>query len=80
MACGFIRQAVQRGQRLTRLPNPGIFVYVRHGGNAWQFEPGQFLDPAAWQQVAPPPGVPADLLDRYRAALAAPAALAGAPH
>lgn len=62
-----IRQAVARRQRLCRLSNPGLFVYVRHGSNAWrEYAPGSFLDPAGWQRIAPPPTFPA--LDAYRAA------------
>lgn len=34
----FLRDAMRRGRRLARLANPGLFVYVRHGRNAWQFE------------------------------------------
>ena len=50
-----LQYAVSRGRRLLRLPNPGLFVYVRHGTNAWiEFAPGRFIDPAGWQTIIPP--------------------------
>jgi len=69
-----IREALRRGKRLARLANPGLFVYVRHGRNAWSFAVGSFLDPAGWRAVPAPPQLPPDTVDAYRAA-----ALAGAP-
>jgi glycosyltransferase involved in cell wall biosynthesis len=65
-----LRQAVRRGKRLARLANPGLFVYVRHGHNAWRFTPGEFLDPARWQQCALPPAFAPATLARYQAAAA----------
>jgi len=65
---GFLKQALQRGKRLTRLSNPGTFVYVRHGRNAWRFKTGQFLDPAGWQKIDPPPTFPANGLTAYQRA------------
>ena len=49
----FLRQALRRGARLERLAGDGLFVYVRHGANAWQFPCGSYLDPSGWQ-LAPP--------------------------
>ena len=64
-----IRQAVSRGQRLVRLANPGVFVYVRHGRNAWrECAPGRFLDPAGWQRIEQPRMFSADALASYQAA------------
>jgi O-antigen biosynthesis protein len=64
-----IRQAVARRQRLSRLSNPGVFVYVRHGSNAWrEYAPGSFLDPAGWRRIARPGTFPSAALDTYRAA------------
>ena len=38
---GLLVRATRKGKRLVRLSNPGVFVYVRHGRNAWQqFAPG----------------------------------------
>jgi glycosyltransferase involved in cell wall biosynthesis len=52
-AC-FLRLAVAKGHRLERIRNPGCFVYVRHSGNAWKFEPGKFLEPCRWTKVRSP--------------------------
>jgi len=66
-----LRQAVRRGMRLSRLDNDGLFVYVRHGRNAWgEFAPGSFLDPAGWRRIDPPDGVPTEVLAAYRSAAA----------
>src|SRR5262249_11198894 len=63
-----LAQALKRGLRLTRLPNRGVFVYVRHGSNAWRWETGRFLAPAGWRRTDGPDGFPADTLSAYRAA------------
>jgi glycosyltransferase involved in cell wall biosynthesis len=68
----FLREAMRRGHRLAQLDNPGLFVYVRHGRNTWQFEPGRFLDPRGWEVVAGPTSLPGETLDAYRAAAATP--------
>jgi glycosyltransferase involved in cell wall biosynthesis len=52
--------AQRRGARLERLSGAGRFVYVRHGGNAWQFEPGRHVDPAGWRRIDEPPLPPDD--------------------
>jgi glycosyltransferase involved in cell wall biosynthesis len=65
-----LHQVVARGHRLLRLNNPGVFVYVRHGRNAWQeFAPGHFLNPAGWERISPPPTFPANMLAAYRATI-----------
>jgi glycosyltransferase involved in cell wall biosynthesis len=66
----FLRDAMRRGRRLSRLENPGLFVYVRHGRNAWQFEVGRFLDPQGWEAIAGPASLPGEILDAYRTAAA----------
>jgi glycosyltransferase involved in cell wall biosynthesis len=71
-----IYAALRARKRLSRLPNRGVFVYVRHGRNAWQFQPGQFLDPTGWESTCPPPGFSADRLSAYREAAAASIAAA----
>jgi glycosyltransferase involved in cell wall biosynthesis len=64
-----LHYAVRRGMRLTRLANPGVFVYVRHGRNAWrEFAPGRFINPAGWERIAGPPAFPAAALATYKAA------------
>jgi glycosyltransferase involved in cell wall biosynthesis len=51
---GFLEAAIGKGARLERLFNDGVFVYVRHNANTWQFAPGSFLDCEGWHQIAPP--------------------------
>lgn len=64
-----LHRAVRQGQRLLRLANPGVFVYVRHGTNAWrEFAPGQFIDPSGWERIPAPPHFPAAALAFYQAA------------
>ena len=50
----FIQAAVRSGKQLVRIRNDGLFVYMRHGGNAWRFKPGCFLDPSGWRAIASP--------------------------
>jgi glycosyltransferase involved in cell wall biosynthesis len=71
---GLIRAALKRGHRIRRLENPGLFVYVRHGKNAWQFDVGRFIDPQGWHQVDRPPLLSPDTLASYRTAAASPPA------
>ena len=66
---GLLTQALRRGKRLARLPNPGVFVYVRHGKNAWQFAPGKFIDPQGWRNIDPPAAFSSEALMAYQAAL-----------
>jgi hypothetical protein len=54
--------------KLVRLSNPGVFVYLRHERNAWQFTPGAFLNPSGWTRIPVPPLFPAGALDSYKAA------------
>ena len=64
-----LHYALRRGKRLLRLSNPGVFVYVRHGSNAWrEFDPGSFINPAGWERIARPPVFPATVLASYKAA------------
>ena len=66
-----LHQAVGLGKRLLRLPNPGLFVYVRHGHNAWsQFVPGRYLDPAGWERAAAPATFTRQQLALYQQAAA----------
>jgi hypothetical protein len=51
-----IQAAVRRGKRLVLVHNDELFVYVRHGGNAWRFEAGHFLDPKGWETISSPHG------------------------
>lgn len=63
-------QALALGKRLQRLANPGVFVYVRHGGNAWMFRPGEFLDQRGWARIARPATFSLELLGHYLASAA----------
>lgn len=54
----FLEQAMRRGARLQALEAEGVFVYVRHGGNAWQFACGLIGDPAGWESVPEPDFTP----------------------
>jgi glycosyltransferase involved in cell wall biosynthesis len=63
-----IKRAIQLGKRILRLDNRGEFVYLRHGHNTWQFQVGQFLDPAGWKRGPAPPEFSTDLLEAYRLA------------
>jgi hypothetical protein len=66
-----LQAARNRGHRLLRLSHPGVFVYVRHGINAWkEFAPGRFIDPSGWERTEPPLTFGAGTLDSYRAATA----------
>ena len=63
-----IRQFTQRRKRVQRIPDPGLFIYVRHGHNTWLFDPGRFLDSRGWRVTVPPPEFTAAALDSYRTA------------
>jgi hypothetical protein len=64
-------RATREGKRLLRLSNPGVFVYVRHGTNAWrEFAPGSFIDPAGWQRISAPLNFPPAALAFYKGACA----------
>jgi glycosyltransferase involved in cell wall biosynthesis len=65
---GFIRAALRQGKRLVRLPNEELFVYVRHGHNAWRFEAGNFLDSGGWLLRSAPPAFDKNTLAAYRRA------------
>ena len=55
----FLRRALRRGARLARLDNDGLFVYLRHGANAWRFRCGDHVDAGGWTPApsrrCPPP-------------------------
>jgi glycosyltransferase involved in cell wall biosynthesis len=67
-----IFRATRMGKRLMKLSNPGVFVYVRHGGNAWrEFAPGTFIDPQGWRRISNPPNFPQSALAGFQSAVAA---------
>ncbi|HYW73191.1 MAG TPA: glycosyltransferase [Pyrinomonadaceae bacterium] len=64
-----LHRATRRGKRLLRLANPGVFVYVRHGTNAWrEFRPGSFIDPNGWRRIPRPLHFPDPALSFFLAA------------
>ncbi|HEY4425481.1 MAG TPA: glycosyltransferase [Pyrinomonadaceae bacterium] len=66
-----LMRSTRQGKRLVRLSNPGVFVYVRHGRNAWrQFAPGTFIDPKGWQRISAPRHFPVEVLEFYKQASA----------
>jgi glycosyltransferase involved in cell wall biosynthesis len=66
----FLQAALHQGSRLARRPNPDKFVYVRHGANTWQFECGEFLQPAGWKAREVPGFIPEGDLAFYRGLVA----------
>jgi glycosyltransferase involved in cell wall biosynthesis len=50
----FLTQLVARGARLNRIPGADVFVYLRHGANAWRFACGTHVDPQGWLQEDEP--------------------------
>jgi glycosyltransferase involved in cell wall biosynthesis len=68
---GLVQYAARSGKRLVRLSNPGVFIYVRHGRNAWrEFAPGRFMNPAGWKRIAQPRIFAPSVLASYEAAVA----------
>lgn len=63
-----LQRAIMAGKRLMRLSNPGVFVYVRHGRNAWRFDAGDFLNPDGWLRIPTPIVFPEGVLSLYKAA------------
>lgn len=51
----FLHRAVRGGARLKRIDTPGLFVYLRHGANAWKFACGKHLDASGWRRIGEPP-------------------------
>jgi glycosyltransferase involved in cell wall biosynthesis len=52
---GFLQSCLRRGARLERMEGRGVFLYLRHAGNTWDFRCGSFLDPRGWQRESEPP-------------------------
>ena len=71
----FLRSATQKGARLHKVANQNVFVYLRHGSNAWSFVTGHYLDSRAWLPVVEPP-LPAEDRAFYAARSAASCASA----
>lgn len=63
-----LRQLMQNGNRIMRVADPGLFIYLRHGGNTWRFDAGRYGDPRGWSDTAPPEGFHSAVLESYREA------------
>jgi glycosyltransferase involved in cell wall biosynthesis len=50
----FLARTLAGGARLRRLSGAGVYVYVRHGRNSWEFRCGQFLDSTGWREQQQP--------------------------
>jgi hypothetical protein len=56
----FLNAAVTHGARLQAIAADDLFLYLRHGGNAWRFTCGHYLDPRGWQRIDEPDAFAAD--------------------
>ena len=68
----FLMRAKARGARIERVDGTGLFVYLRHGTNAWRFACGAHVDRRGWLPAEEPPFPP-----EHRAFYAARSAAAG---
>jgi O-antigen biosynthesis protein len=66
----FLDQAVRRGARLEAVEADGLFIYVRHGSNAWAMACGVTGGATGWEP-APEPNLPPDVRAFYAARSAA---------
>jgi glycosyltransferase involved in cell wall biosynthesis len=74
----FVEVARICGQPVLKLSSAGVYIYVRHGGNTWQFPCGEYIDPRGWTAIQAPAFMPADDRAFYRM-LSAVRASEGAP-
>ncbi|MFL5381779.1 MAG: glycosyltransferase [Longimicrobiaceae bacterium] len=73
----FLTRAVRAGARVERVDEPGLYLYLRHGANAWRFALGRHVDPGGWLRIDEPACFAADR-EFYRVRSAA-ARAEGAP-
>ncbi|HXL62038.1 MAG TPA: glycosyltransferase family 2 protein [Mycobacterium sp.] len=66
----FLDQALRGGARLQAIDAEGLFIYVRHGANAWEMECGLYGGTAGWETV-PEPDLETDARAFYSARSAA---------
>jgi hypothetical protein len=76
---GLLTLLLRRGARLERVANDGVFVYVRHGRNAWRFDAGTFVDPTGWSRTHGPSSMPSATVERYRSLAGSRAGVMKAP-
>jgi len=50
----FLYQCNRKGNRLHKMPDDGMFIYLRHPNSTWQFECGKHIDPREWNQILEP--------------------------
>lgn len=55
---GFVRRLINLGTRVYTLPCLSQHVYIRHGGNGWQYQPGTPIGSEVWERVDPQQYVP----------------------
>lgn len=65
-----LRQAMRHRMRMKKVPNDGVFVYVRHRANTWRFTAGSFIDPSGWHHTARPDAFTPEHLAAYHDAAA----------
>ncbi|MFL5542866.1 MAG: glycosyltransferase, partial [Longimicrobiaceae bacterium] len=66
----FLTRALRSGARLERVDEAGLYLYLRHGANAWSFALGRYLDAGGWLRLDEPPWL-GDDREFYRARSAA---------
>jgi len=57
----FMVLAQRHGARLFKVDGDGLYAYVRHGHNSWQFAAGNFLDASGWTSLPSPAFLGEDL-------------------
>ncbi len=55
----FLREALRRGAKLSRIGRERLFIYLRHGKNSWSFTCGQHGNSQEWKRI-PEPKLPPD--------------------
>jgi hypothetical protein len=50
----FLQQALDMGSRLQAIDAEGLFIYIRHGANAWEMECGQYGGTDGWETMPEP--------------------------
>lgn len=55
----FLKEAIRRGAKLTRIDRERLFIYLRHGKNSWSFTCGQHGNSREWKRI-PEPKLPPD--------------------
>lgn len=63
---GFLAAAARKRVKIVKVINKGVYVYIRHDSNAWEFICGKYIDPRAWGKIDPPSFLPGEDLDFYK--------------